>query len=676
MSEKNLSKLEQALRIAAQEIPVFPCIAGGKLPAIEGSFHKATTDAASIKAWWSEWPEANPAYSPEAAGWLVVDLDVKQDGMATWAQLCEKHGWTSDTWTVETPSGGRHLYFAGSGPSTARKLGPGVDTRGVGGYVLAPGAVVDGKPYRVINRAEIADAPQSLLDMVATNAEPREAPPNVKIDEPGNIDRARLYLRDVVVAHEGQPGPKDMRQGSDLRAFQLGCVLRDHALSPEVAADLLHKIWAPHFERSWLEVKVANAYAYGQNEPGADYREPGAETWSRLHEEAKSEQPREDQQEQQHDDGLPPMSDADKARFLELSRRMRGNEPDEDENLPEIEYWNDEKTLPKTVDGSCIEISGPYGHLKSALAMSICMKAVKERGVRVAWVVGEGVHGVRKNRVPAVAKALGMTTRELRGRWRTVPVIPNLSDPMQVDALIHSLRGFRPDIIPIDTVATATPGIDENSKAFGDIATSNGAIGQIKRAFPGALVILIHHTGKDIGRGSRGHTSLPANSDGHLIITMDHETRLLECFVEKMRDGDDHYHLTYKATPKGQVPVLTFLRKGKPDAAEPADADSKGKWTSEVVYKAITHCLAVGDFYEPNDILTEPLCHLVHHHLDPDVPDLIGVKLDDEQQEDRKALRKQLNKMTSGRAQHLVRKKGGKKNAPWHWSIPVEARQS
>jgi hypothetical protein len=53
---------------------------------------------------------------------------------------------------VRTPSDGYHLYFRipPGKPSPRNKAGfrPGIDIRGDGGYVVAPGSVIEGIKYR------------------------------------------------------------------------------------------------------------------------------------------------------------------------------------------------------------------------------------------------------------------------------------------------------------------------------------------------------------------------------------------------------------------------------------------------------------------------------------------------------------------------------------------------
>jgi hypothetical protein len=48
--------------------------------------------------------------------------------------------------------------------------------------------------------------------------------------------------------------------------------------------------------------------------------------------------------------------------------------------------------------------------------------------------------------------------------------------------------------------------IDESSSEFGALLTDNGPVGKIKKAFPGCLIIVIHHEGKDPTKGGRGHS--------------------------------------------------------------------------------------------------------------------------------------------------------------------------
>lgn len=123
---------------------------------------RATTDPALIhRCWGHEQYGIGIATGP--SGLVVIDLDVPKtdrkdapDGAATLQALRERTGQPlPDTFTVRTGSGGKHLYFqAPSGArlrNTQQKLGPAIDTRAWGGYVVAPGTTVGGRPYTPLN---------------------------------------------------------------------------------------------------------------------------------------------------------------------------------------------------------------------------------------------------------------------------------------------------------------------------------------------------------------------------------------------------------------------------------------------------------------------------------------------------------------------------------------------
>lgn len=75
------------------------------------------------------------------SGLVVIDVDPTHGGDDTLKKIEEKHGAFPPGRTVRTGSGGMHLYFQHPGhkmANTAGRLGPGIDTRADGGYVLAP----------------------------------------------------------------------------------------------------------------------------------------------------------------------------------------------------------------------------------------------------------------------------------------------------------------------------------------------------------------------------------------------------------------------------------------------------------------------------------------------------------------------------------------------------------
>ncbi|GAB2766954.1 bifunctional DNA primase/polymerase [Terrabacter koreensis] len=201
-----------ALWLAAHDVPVFPLTVAGKTPATAAGFKDATTDPDVIARWWTRRPY-NVGLSTGPARLVVLDLDTRnhgqhdpglsdpgqhdQGGAVPAARASDLPGaWATEpgvmdgadvlavlaaragqpvpleTRTVRTPSGGMHLYFLAPHPlpSTCGRLGPMIDTRAMGGYVVAPPSRTTAGGYQTINPAPPAPLPGWLLDALTPAA--------------------------------------------------------------------------------------------------------------------------------------------------------------------------------------------------------------------------------------------------------------------------------------------------------------------------------------------------------------------------------------------------------------------------------------------------------------------------------------------------------------------------
>ncbi len=191
-----MSCLEAALDYARQGLFVFPlqntdeagrcscgradCGSAGKHPRTSRGFHDATCDEATVRDWWTRYPDANVGIATGASRLVVVDVDVKdgQPGKEKWLNLvawfrADAHVDLRDTTIFETPSGGLHVYFrAGEDheiPCSAGKLDTGIDVRAQGGYVVAPPSVIAGVPYRPLEGhglERLGDLPEGLAEFL------------------------------------------------------------------------------------------------------------------------------------------------------------------------------------------------------------------------------------------------------------------------------------------------------------------------------------------------------------------------------------------------------------------------------------------------------------------------------------------------------------------------------
>jgi len=112
----------------------------------------------------------------------VVDVDPPHGGDDSLRALLSGHGPLPDTAVVRTGSGGRHLYFAHPGRavrnSAGTRLGPGLDVRADGGYVIAPPSRhASGAAYSWGPARQLAPLPGWLIDrLVAPEHKPAPAP--------------------------------------------------------------------------------------------------------------------------------------------------------------------------------------------------------------------------------------------------------------------------------------------------------------------------------------------------------------------------------------------------------------------------------------------------------------------------------------------------------------------
>lgn len=173
-----------AHRYAARGVPVFPCLPDGKRPLTRHGLHDASTDRDVIASWARAWPGANLAIvTGHWSGLYVIDVDRKAggpDGMATLETLEGTLGTLPTTLTSFTPGGGEHRYFRLPVDlilrNTNSKLGPGVDTRGEGGYALVAPSVIDGRAYRWVVRTPPVELPARWIEVLAPRPPVRPAP--------------------------------------------------------------------------------------------------------------------------------------------------------------------------------------------------------------------------------------------------------------------------------------------------------------------------------------------------------------------------------------------------------------------------------------------------------------------------------------------------------------------
>lgn len=152
----------------------------------------ASSDPATITAWFEEWPDANLGLAT-GEGLTVIDVDPRHDGYASLAALEAAHSPDLVTLEVVTQSGGSHLYFAFTGENlsnSAGRLGDGLDVRNSGGYVVAPPSVGLEGAYRWVRPQDVglpAPTIKPLPEWVAELLAERNEPPTATNVAPGRL---------------------------------------------------------------------------------------------------------------------------------------------------------------------------------------------------------------------------------------------------------------------------------------------------------------------------------------------------------------------------------------------------------------------------------------------------------------------------------------------------------
>jgi hypothetical protein len=263
MTPQPMTPLEIALHYTGTGWPVFPCRPGdediidpatgeidtksAKSPYTSNGLRGATKFERIVRRWWADNPEAMigvPTGAPIGA-W-VLDIDIpggkhEHDGQAWLNDMIAKHGPLPETRMSRTAGGGTHYFWRHKdGVRNKAAMAPGVDTRGDGGYIVAPGSsLTGGGLYEWLNDAPIVDAPDWLLEAVL----PKQAAPPTRTDFTYSSGGNEAYVDGAVDAELADlAGTGKGGRGFKLNqsAFSLGTIVGAGALSRSEAESGLY----------------------------------------------------------------------------------------------------------------------------------------------------------------------------------------------------------------------------------------------------------------------------------------------------------------------------------------------------------------------------------------------------------------------------------------------------
>jgi len=231
-----------ALRLAAKGTPSFPC-KEDKKPACPHGFKDATADEDKLHELWERYP--GPLIGvPTGECFVVVDLDFKHPEAGIWYTVDYSRQNLPATRTHITRSGGRHLLYKPNPliKNSTSKIAPGVDTRGLGGYIIWWPAA--GK--QVLHENFLASVPEFILLALAPPPPALRLPMRRTFDRPsGNIEpKLRGIFAATASAQEGSRNAvtywaacrvRDMIVNGELRRSEAAGVIAELAQAAIVA---------------------------------------------------------------------------------------------------------------------------------------------------------------------------------------------------------------------------------------------------------------------------------------------------------------------------------------------------------------------------------------------------------------------------------------------------------
>ncbi len=174
-----------------------------------------------------------------------------------------------------------------------------------------------------------------------------------------------------------------------------------------------------------------------------------------------------------------------------------------------------------------------------AVARGVDWRGHKVVPGRVVVIVAEGASGFR-SRLMAYCQFHGVDPAALD--ILVIPEAPNFLDKAHIKDLITAIKKAGPvSVVLVDTYARVMAGGNENDAKDTGMAVAHC---DLLHRVTGALVVLVHHSGKDASKGARGSGALRAAADMELEVLQLRDYRVAT--VTKMKDGADNKDYAFK----------------------------------------------------------------------------------------------------------------------------------
>ena len=246
-------------------------------------------------------------------------------------------------------------------------------------------------------------------------------------------------------------------------------------------------------------------------------------------------------------------------------KRLRGNGLNELFAMPDPE-WLVGRHFHR---GTLAVLYGEPGCMKTFYALDLALsvatgkpfagKFATEQG-SVLYIAGEGMSGLKKRAMAWIkAKNNGVVPTNFFLASARVDLTDVTSDDLKkLVVVIEQDIQVKPALIIIDTMARAFNGDENSAQDVGKFIR----VTDMLREWLGSTVLVVHHTGKDAGRGARGSTALLGAAD--TMIALDKTKGGVKVSNTKQKDATEMKDYILYHTP---VEVA-------PDAADECDRTS------------------------------------------------------------------------------------------------------
>jgi hypothetical protein len=288
--------LTAALELVAAGVPIFPA-GPDKRPLFASWQEKASTDPEQIREWWRVNPGALPAIVVGRVGLVVIDCDRHpggNDGIKAFNQLVSGKGIKlANVPMTKTARGGAHLFFKqpnGEPLGNGRgELPDGIDVRGLGGFVIGPGAsLADGRRWEPVSgqpllsdafkAGTIPELPQCLAAIIRPDRQPSEDGINGyarTASEVTDVSRGEAYAAaalDGAVAELSAAPDGKRNEMLNAMAFHLGRMIARDWIDEKLVVDALlsacdaNKYLREHGHRTTMRT-IESGIEAGKKEP-------------------------------------------------------------------------------------------------------------------------------------------------------------------------------------------------------------------------------------------------------------------------------------------------------------------------------------------------------------------------------------------------------------------------